>query len=477
MDFEIVDDYLVTLTWEQGLDAATYSGHPVSVNVDIFNISGFETDTPAITYKGRSDNALYNIVFAPTGPSQAYNRLIKYGAVTANKKYIYAAHGKTIKVFAFDQYTIGGATNTTGCTYTYNEIASFTVPLDGFGTSNTWGIYDIKQLGNSLYVLAIGRNIINSSNSAGYAFKYDVSGGFGDPATTFGSTDVNGDTIPVWSKEFADYQVATRLEIIGKHIYASAHGGNGGPSNDVDAVQLIPLDFDGIYTAGAHIESLRMDQGYVMGDLEVGQSLTVQNNVQVAGSLNVVNDINCSSLNITNIFTGLGSVPIGVTVPFAGAVAPTGWRICDGSSVNSTNYLALHGIISNTYGGAAYTGAAGLLFNLPNLQQRVPVGSDAAAGFNPLGYTSGTKDHTLTKAEIPKHEHGLGPNVRANVSFDGSGTRRDFITLNNQGLQIPGNFGLGAYVPSEDGSVSGLSGGAHNNMQPYIIMNYIIFTG
>ena len=168
-------------------------------------------------------------------------------------------------------------------------------------------------------------------------------------------------------------------------------------------------------------------------------------------------------------------MPIGVTVPFAGAIAPTGWRICDGSPVSSTNYLTLHSIISNNYGGSVYTGAAGLLFNLPNLKQRIPVGLDAASGFNPLGYTSGAKDHLLTSNEsgLVGHTHTTVPHQH-NYSATGSGS---YATGNASDLL--GEYGtttsMETVTVNPISSASALS--AHNNMQPYIIMNYIIFTG
>ena len=68
-------------------------------------------------------------------------------------------------------------------------------------------------------------------------------------------------------------------------------------------------------------------------------------------------------------------IPTGALFPYAGATAPTGYLLCDGSSISSTNYLALHAVLSNTYGGSAYTGASGLSFNLPDLRGRLPMGA------------------------------------------------------------------------------------------------------
>ena len=113
-------------------------------------------------------------------------------------------------------------------------------------------------------------------------------------------------------------------------------------------------------------------------------------------------------------------VPTGALFPFAGSSAPSGYLLCDGSSVSSTNYLALHAVISNTYGGSAYTGASGLFFNLPDLRGRLPMGSGTGVGLNSsgtgapsgssqtartLGQWLGEETHLLTESELASHSH------------------------------------------------------------------------
>jgi len=114
------------------------------------------------------------------------------------------------------------------------------------------------------------------------------------------------------------------------------------------------------------------------------------------------------------------SMPTGALMPYAGATAPTGYLLCDGSSVSSTTYLALHAVISNTYGGTAYTGAGALSFNLPDLRGRLPMGAGTGLGQNAsgTGAPSGTaqtartrgqwlgeETHLLTAAELASHTH------------------------------------------------------------------------
>lgn len=150
-----------------------------------------------------------------------------------------------------------------------------------------------------------------------------------------------------------------------------------------------------------------------------------------------------------------GSNPVGVIVTFAGSTAPIGWLLCDGTAISRTTYFHLFNTISTTYG----TGDGSTTFNIPNLKGRIPVGRDSAqTEFDVLGETGGAKTHTLAESEIPSHSHGniVGWNT-------GTGAYPYWDGLSNKAL-----YGL----PSNTNVTGG--GGAHNNLQPYLVINYII---
>jgi microcystin-dependent protein len=148
-------------------------------------------------------------------------------------------------------------------------------------------------------------------------------------------------------------------------------------------------------------------------------------------------------------------VPTGGYIPFGGSSAPTGWLLCDGSAVSRTTYAALFAVIGTTYGA----GDGSSTFNVPDMIGRTAVGVDAGgsriSSNNALGNSGGAETHTLTTAELAAHTHTL---ARTGSAFAAGG---------EAGIEATG----GGW---NTGSTGG--GNAHNNLQPYLVGNYIIKT-
>jgi len=180
--------------------------------------------------------------------------------------------------------------------------------------------------------------------------------------------------------------------------------------------------------------------------------------------------------------------PVGTIAMFAGSTAPEGWLICDGSTVSASTYADLYSVIGTMYGGNSSN------FALPNLKGRVPVGKDVGdASFDALNEKGGEKTHTLTTTEMPAHSHNVDPPL---VYTTSNGAHTHSISVNIYGnpdgwddygrnywsntwsSSNPSTSSAGEHYHSLDMGVfnSFSTGGsaAHNTLQPYIVLNYII---
>lgn len=155
---------------------------------------------------------------------------------------------------------------------------------------------------------------------------------------------------------------------------------------------------------------------------------------------------------------GVAVEPAGNIVITARTTAPVGWLLCQGQSLSRAAYPTLFAAIGTTYGNLDAAS-----FTLPNLKGRIPVGVDTAqTEFDVLGEAGGAKTHTLVVAEMPAHGHA--------TRTDTGGSASAFNVGNNSAIRASGaSYTLdSAYTTSSGG------GGAHNNLQPYIAMHYII---
>lgn len=172
--------------------------------------------------------------------------------------------------------------------------------------------------------------------------------------------------------------------------------------------------------------------------------------------------ITASSLNnmengIEWLFQNNNGAPIGTIMTYAGNTAPSGFKICDGSAISRTTYASLFNIIGTSFG----SGDGSTTFNLPNLKGKIPVGLDSEdTDFEILGKTGGEKEHTLTIEEMPSHQHTL-----QNSNAGGSS-----VSWSSYGVSATSNVGFNGNVNTDARG----NNQAHNIMQPYITLNYII---
>ena len=129
------------------------------------------------------------------------------------------------------------------------------------------------------------------------------------------------------------------------------------------------------------------------------------------------------------------SLPIGSIISFSSNSIPSNYLLCNGSAVSRKQYKQLFDIIGITYGA----GDGSTTFNLPDLKGKVITGLNSEdEDFNILGKIGGEKTHKLKIEELPI------------ASFKASGSSGDWTFV-----------GVSSTKP-------------HNNLQPYIVTNYII---
>lgn len=144
--------------------------------------------------------------------------------------------------------------------------------------------------------------------------------------------------------------------------------------------------------------------------------------------------------------------------------APEGWALCNGQLLPISQYDVLFQLIGTTYGGDGIN-----TFALPDLRGRNPVGMGQGPGRSNyvLGQTAGVETVTLTVAQMPTHSHVSGCSANTQSS-----------TLPNAAVLAAGPSAYTATAPNAQLAPSSISstGGSipHNNLQPYLTMNWII---
>jgi microcystin-dependent protein len=181
--------------------------------------------------------------------------------------------------------------------------------------------------------------------------------------------------------------------------------------------------------------------------------------------------------------TGAFATPPGFINLWGGSGDPAGgyWMVCDGRAISRTAYPALFATIGTIYG----VGDGVTTFNIPNCQERVIVGLSAAQSLIPqynatlLGQTFGEGQHTLTTAELAVHDHTITDPGHMHAL-----TGSPIVAPPNSGgtaQEFGGATGAAGTNLAVSSAMTGItatnnagSGTAHNNVQPSLVMNYII---
>ena len=175
----------------------------------------------------------------------------------------------------------------------------------------------------------------------------------------------------------------------------------------------------------------------VDGDLKIGGSMIFQDS---------------SAIN-----TAPKDLPTGILLPYAGTASPDGWMLCNGQEVSRETYSNLFTVIGDSYG----IGDGSTTFNLPDLRGRMPMGLDNMGGnsadrvvhsaADSIGGNTGEENHQLSFDELPSRN-----------------------SYKNHGGSSQNNDSGGMYYLTWISTESVGNDQPHNNMPPYLSLNYII---
>jgi microcystin-dependent protein len=215
------------------------------------------------------------------------------------------------------------------------------------------------------------------------------------------------------------------------------------------------LYFDGVLqaqgTTGSYIPNARSIGGGGGGVIIVRTKYAPLNTgtTNVAGGLAGGSGSGASSSD-----GGPGKYYLNILPALAGV--PDGYLLCNGDSKTVAAYSSLWAIIGDTYGGDGGTN-----FNVPDLRARIPMGVNTDGPLSDtrtnkaLASTAGEETHVLSIAELASHDHGFG------------------AAATNHGTTVAGHT-----ITSGTARLTTATGSntAHNTLQPYITINYIIKT-
>ena len=269
---------------------------------------------------------------------------------------------------------------------------------------------------------------------------------------------------------------------------------------------------------------IKEDGGATAITVDTSGNTTVANNLSVNGNT-TIGDSSSDTLTVTAtasgsaMFAGLS----GEIRMYGGISEPSGWKFCNAQALNTFTFKELHAVISNYFGGTAYNAGvtdqsgATTTFNVPDMRGRVPVGVNAETSLSNRGQKNlgengagGADTVTLTAAQsgLPAHNHSVSSahthgagtlSVSGTIATvdgashtDSTSTTQfhDFTTPN----KVPEAFSSGADTTapitatvsgstasatpvSTTGTVTAANASsAHDNLQPYLPVNYIIKT-
>ena len=158
---------------------------------------------------------------------------------------------------------------------------------------------------------------------------------------------------------------------------------------------------------------------------------------------------------------------LGTIVPFAGSFAPKGWAFCAGQLLAINQNQALFALLGLQFGGNGQT-----TFGLPDLRGRCAVGygSGPDRTTRQIGDRFGNETVTLLGNQIPPHTHTINA-----LPVEGTVSSPANALLAKSSADVRRYAAAASLVTMSPAALGpGGSSQPHSNMQPFLVINYII---
>ena len=267
-----------------------------------------------------------------------------------------------------------------------------------------------------------------------------------------------------------------------------------------DVITTVGLDFDGQTQGGSATFNTIISPDFITSKTAVTDSLLTDTILIYRTGTNAGLKKVTKEAFVSNIPT----VPVGAIFPFAGTVIPSGYLLCDGGEVTISEYPQLYSTIGYTYKDFNSLIGAGT-FAVPDLRGRFPLGKDNMDNGNTvpqkdnpsilrdagggsanrvtdvsadvIGNHAGTESTVLAVTNLPDHKHNMKTNAAQYYAAGIPGGSVDPDAEANKGMPTTSSgYGI-RNSGSVDVPVNTTMGQAFSTMNPYLTINYIIFTG
>jgi microcystin-dependent protein len=153
--------------------------------------------------------------------------------------------------------------------------------------------------------------------------------------------------------------------------------------------------------------------------------------------------------------------------------APKGWAFCAGQLLPISQNTALFSLLGTNYGGDGKS-----TFGLPNIQGSACVGQGQGPGLSPyfVGESTGVQQVTLLQTEMPSHGHSFTAQTAQGTMQTASNNQLAQAQSGSKSASFTGNYLTTTPANNSMPQATSISGSSfpHNNMQPYLTLNFCI---